>query len=129
MTGNKCFLDPSVVIHFFKNNVSVVEILKGFQEIYVSTVVAGELFYGAYASSDPAKHITQIQSFLNNCIIVDSDIGSSIIYGQLKAILKKNGTPIPENDIWIAAIAAENKIPLFTTDNHFKLMELDLIDF
>jgi len=129
MTGNKCFLDTSVIIHFFKNDVSIVEALKNFEETYVSAIVAGELFYGAYASLNPAKHIAQIQSFLNDCVIVDPDLGSSIVYGKLKADLKKKGTPIPENDIWIAAIAIENKTPLFTTDNHFKLMEIDLVDF
>ncbi|MBC7399042.1 MAG: type II toxin-antitoxin system VapC family toxin [Mucilaginibacter sp.] len=127
MTGNKCFLDTSVIIHFFKSNASIIELLKTFQEVYVSNIVVGELYYGAYASSNATKHIQQIQDFLTDCIIVSPDLDASIAYGKLKADLKRKGSPIPENDIWIAAIAIEQNIPLFTTDNHFKLLDLDLI--
>lgn len=127
MTGNKCLLDTSVIIHFFKNIDPIVRSIKSFEEIYVSSIVVGELYYGAYASSNPPKHLRQIESFLNDCIILQTDIGTSVIYGQLKSDLKKKGTPVPENDIWIAAIAIENKIPLLTTDKHFNLMQLDLI--
>ena len=63
VTGNKCLLDTSVVIHFFKNNEQIVQLLNGFDEIYVSSTVVGELYYGAYTSSNPPKHIDQIQSF------------------------------------------------------------------
>jgi len=127
MTGNKCLLDTSVIIHFFKNSEQIVQLLNSFEEIYVSSTVVGELYYGAYASSNPKKHIDQIQSFLINCITVQLDISTSIIYGQIKSQLKRKGTPIPENDIWIAATSIEHKIPLFTSDKHFALLELDLI--
>jgi tRNA(fMet)-specific endonuclease VapC len=93
----------------------------------VSSIVVGELYYGAYASSNSQKHIEQIQDFLADCIIVSPNVEASIAYGKLKSDLKKKGSPIPENDIWIAAIAIQQNIPLFTTDNHFKLLELDLI--
>lgn len=127
MTGNRCFLDTSVIIHFFKGNISIVELLKTFQEVFVSSIVVGELYYGAYASANSKKHIEQIQDFLTDCIIVSPDLEASIAYGKLKSDLKRKGSPIPENDIWIAAIAIQQNIPLFTTDNHFKLLELDLI--
>ena len=64
---------------------------------------------------------------MKDCTIFSPDISTAIIYGQLKAYLKQNGTPMPENDIWIAAMAAEHKKPLFTTDKHFELLKLDLI--
>ncbi len=127
MTGNRCFLDTSVIIHFFKGNTSIVGLLKTFQEVFVSSIVVGELYYGAYASANSQKHIEQIQDFLTDCIIVSPDLEASIAYGKLKSDLKRKGSPIPENDIWIAAIAIQQNIPLFTTDNHFKLLELDLI--
>jgi len=95
--------------------------------VYVNSIVVGELYYGAYASLNPQKHIDQIQSFLNNCISIQIDVNTSVIYGQLKSSLKRKGTPIPENDIWIAASSVEHNIPLFTTDKHFELMKLDLI--
>ena len=127
MTGNNCLPDTSAIIHFFKGDEKIIQITKNLDEIFVSSTVVGELYYGAYASSNPQKHINQIESFLSSCNIVQIDITTSIIYGNLKSQLKKKGTPIPENDIWIAASSIEYKIPLFTTDKHFALMELDLI--
>jgi len=127
MTGSECFLDTSVIIHYFKGHSAIIESLNSFDEVFVSSTVAGELYYGAFASSNSQKHIDQVQSFLTNCIIYSPDISTAIVYGKLKAHLKRNGTPIPENDIWIAAMAVEHKKPLFTTDKHFGLLEIELI--
>ena len=40
-------------------------------------------------------------------------------YGRIRAALSKAGTPIPENDIWIAAIAQEHQLPVAARDKHF----------
>lgn len=43
----------------------------------------------------------------------------SIEYGKIKSSLRKKGSPIPENDIWIAAIALRHNLTLVTRDKHF----------
>lgn len=126
MTGNKCLLDTSIVIHLFKNTDQLIR-LNSFDEVYVNSVVIGELYYGACASANPQKHINQIQSFLDNCLIVYVSTDTALIYARLKAELRRNGTPIPENDIWIAASAIEHALSLFTIDNHFTSLKLNLI--
>jgi tRNA(fMet)-specific endonuclease VapC len=127
MTGNSCLLDTSIIIHSFRNNEYAKQALSKFDQLYVNSVVCGELYYGAYFSTNPQKHIKQIEAFLINCSIIHVTAETSVIYGQVKSELRKKGTPIPENDIWIAASAIEHGIPLFTNDNHFKLMQLNLI--
>jgi len=127
MTGNKCLLDTSIIIPSFRNSEYAKQILSKFDELYVNSIVSGELYYGAYFSPHPQKHIKQIEAFLINCSAINLTADTSIIYGQLKSELRKKGTPIPENDIWIAASAIEHNVPLFTSDNHFKLMQLKLI--
>jgi tRNA(fMet)-specific endonuclease VapC len=119
MTGNKCLLDTSVIIHAFKNKNTITERLNAIAEIYVPVAVVGELYYGAYKSANPEKHIKQIQSFLLNCKVLSPDVVTGDVYGNMKAVLIKKGKPIPENDIWIAAMARQHNLPLFTTDNHF----------
>ena len=123
MTGSKCLLDTSVIIHAFKNNNTVAEKLNAIMDVYVPVAVVGELYYGAYKSADPEKHIKQIQSFLLNCKVLAPDLLTGDVYGHVKAALIKKGKPIPENDIWIAAMARQHNLPLFTTDNHF--IEID----
>ncbi|MDQ0639497.1 putative nucleic acid-binding protein [Pedobacter sp. W3I1] len=48
---------------------------------------------------------------------IDND--TAIVYGKIKAGLRKKGTPIPENDIWIASSAVQHKLKLSTRDKHF----------
>lgn len=126
-TGNKCLLDTSVIIHFFRNNPSIVKRLSTFTEVYINSTVIGELYYGAFASSDPEKHIKQVRSFLANCLFISIDQHTAETYGKIKADLKKIGKPIPENDIWIAASSIANTLPLFTTDSHFGLVNIQLV--
>ena len=127
MIGNKCLLDTSVIIHYFRKNPPIIEAIHSFSEIYVSPFVIGELYYGAYASGDPEKHISQIEAFLKGCLVLNSSKHSAIIYADLKASLKRKRTPVPENDIWIAAEAKNIGIPVFTTDKHFQLMNVEIV--
>ncbi len=123
MTGNKCLLDTSIIIHAFKSNNQVSEKLDSIQDVYVSVTVIGELYYGAHKSENRPKHLKQIQSFLYNCRILETDMSTAEVYGIIKATLAKLGTPIPENDIWIGAIALQYGLPLYTTDNHFNKID------
>jgi tRNA(fMet)-specific endonuclease VapC len=52
---------------------------------------------------------------------IDENVASA--YGRIKATLRKKGKPIPENDIWIAAIAISNNMAVATRDKHFKEIE------
>ncbi len=63
MIGNKCLLDTNTIIHPFKERNKIVTTLDGFEIVFVSVTVIGELFYGAYKSSDTVKHLNQIQKF------------------------------------------------------------------
>ena len=130
MAGNsECFLDSNVIIEVFRNNSSVDHSLKKFQSLFVSPIVIGELHYGAYASANPQKKLQELSLFLANCTIISCDDTTAMYYGQLKFKLRKQGTPIPENDIWIAALAHQHDLPLYTFDNHFSHLtpELKLI--
>lgn len=119
MTGNKCLVDTSIIVHAFRRNNEVSERLDAMEQVYVSVTVIGELYYGAYKSDNTEKHLKQMQSFLNNCKILQTDITTADIYGNIKAALAKKGKPIPENDIWIGAAALQYNLPLYTTDGHF----------
>ena len=119
MTGNKCLLDTSIVIHSFRKENQISAKLDTIKEIYVPVIVAGELYYGAYKSADPVKHLNRTKAFLENCILLPTDVETAEIYGIIKTNLSKKGNPIPENDIWIGALSIQYELPLFTTDAHF----------
>jgi len=124
MTGNNCLLDTSIIINTFKDSDTSIRLSK-YSEIFIPSIAVGELYFGAYRSSNSPKHIKQINQFLENCIVISVDYETADYYEKIKTALKAKGRPIPENDIWIAAIAVQHNLPLFTADQHFK--EIDVL--
>jgi tRNA(fMet)-specific endonuclease VapC len=123
MIGNKCVLDTSIVIEAFKRNNAVADLLDAMEEVYVPVTVIGELTYGAYKAADTPKHLNQVNAFLDNCSILPIDATTAEVYAKTKTAFSKKGNPIPENDIWIAAVAVQYDLPLFAKDHHFEAVD------
>jgi tRNA(fMet)-specific endonuclease VapC len=69
------------------------------EEIFVCSVVKGELFYGAMRSNNPQITLARQQQFLNLFMSLAFDDASALIYGQIRAELTTIGTPIGPNDL------------------------------
>ncbi len=123
MIGNSVLLDTSIVINLFKGDQSILSFLEEQKNIYVPSIVLGELFLGAHRSKKPSKHLDQIRDFLTGCAILQIDSVTAEHYGSIKHGLLLKGHPIPENDIWIAATALQHNLPVFTNDKHFDVVE------
>lgn len=123
MIGNKLLLDTNIVIELFRGNQVVIAMLDKQENIYLSTAALGELYLGAYRSTNVSKKLQEIKSFLESCIVVYTDAITSDNYAVIKTALLNRGKPIPENDLWIAATALQYKIPLYTFDRHFEEVE------
>jgi len=121
MIGNDtCLLDTSIIILALKKNPLVGRKLDELREIFVPLTAVGELFYGAYKSPQLLKHLQETNAFLKKCTVLHPDVQTSELYGKTKAALERKGNRIPENDIWIAAIALQHHLPLYQNDKHFK---------
>ena len=90
------------------------------EKVYVPIPVLGEIYLGAENSSRKAHHLKQIDALLNLSEVLHTTNETAKVYGRIKFQLKKKGKPIPENDIWIAALAIENQLLMITRDHHFK---------
>ncbi len=119
MTGSNLLLDTSAVIELFKGNPLVSSRLEKETTITIPSIVLGELYFGVYRSSNPVKHMQQVKQFIDNCEVFPIDAETAEIYAIVKNNLLKKGKPIPENDIWIAAIAKQCNLFLVTFDKHF----------
>ena len=82
--------------------------------IIVCSVVKAELFYGAMKSQNPQASLSKQLLFLNQFLSLPFDDSAATIFGQIRADLTKNGTPIGPYDMQIAAIAIANQITLIT---------------
>jgi tRNA(fMet)-specific endonuclease VapC len=97
-------------------------IIERFQQataLYLPVTALGELFYGAYKSAFRAKGLEQIESFTRLCAVLGVDQHTADNYGLISAELGRLGKLIPQNDLWIAAIAMQHDLPLATRDQHF----------
>jgi tRNA(fMet)-specific endonuclease VapC len=123
MSGKKTLLlDTNIVIAIFKGDVKVKPLLEEKIELFIPAIVLGELYYGSFNSANSEKHLKQINDFTQGLTVINTNEEVSVSYGEIKTSLKKNGTPIPENDIWIAAFAIAYKVTLFSFDSHFDLI-------
>ena len=115
-------LDTNAYSDFKRGSKSVVEVLESSEEIVVPTPVLGELYTGFRFGSRRKQNVDELHQFLDRpgVRVVPIDHGTARRYGDIVAALRTAGTPIPTNDIWIAAVAIEQNGELLTRDEHFK---------
>lgn len=130
-TGNKEYaLDTNIIIDLFKGNREIADKIDQAKNIYLPIPALGELYLGAESSDRKQHHLQQIKTLLRLVQILNTSEQTAEIYGSIKTHLKRQGKPIPENDIWIAALAKEHNLPVVTRDNHFKhIPELKVIEW
>jgi len=115
-------LDTSVVIPYLKGDTAIGAQVLASSALYLPQTVLGKLYCGAHLSQNTGKHLAKIQTFLAAVAVLTPGLATAEHYGHLRAQLAKAGTPIPENDIWIAALALEHQLPLAARDAHFDLV-------
>jgi tRNA(fMet)-specific endonuclease VapC len=116
-------LDANVVIALFASDTVVSERLKFAAEVFIPSIVIGELFYGARKSGRVRENTTRIDEFVEGNVILSCDVETARRYGEIKDNLRQRGRPIPENDVWIAALALQHRLVLVSRDAHFREVE------
>jgi tRNA(fMet)-specific endonuclease VapC len=118
MSG-RYLLDTNIVIALFASDEAVVEQIKAATEVFLPSVVFGELYYGARRSGRIEANIERVDEFATGSVVLSCDVGTAQRYGEIKDELRKKGRPIPENDIWVAALALQYDLTLASRDEHF----------
>ena len=117
--GGKYLLDTDVIIAALASDASVLDRIDDADDFFVSAVVLGELLYGAFSSSKVDANLERLRAFVGQVVTLHCDEVTAELYGQIKVSLRRQGTPLPENDIWIAASAVQHSLTLVTRDGHF----------
>ena len=114
-------LDTSAYVGFKRNAVEAVEIIVKAELIVFSPVVMGELMFGFRNGTRFKENMDDLDRFLKHEAVDLVPMGkiTSDRYSRIAVNLRKQGTPIPTNDIWIAAQAMEQGAELITSDHHF----------
>jgi len=118
MSG-RYLLDTNIIIAIFAEEPPVLQRVAAAEEVFVPVIVLGELYYGARKSARAAANIDRIDEFASAATTLGCDAATAQQYGRIKNDLRAKGRPIPENDIWIAAIAAQHGLTVVSRDDHF----------
>jgi tRNA(fMet)-specific endonuclease VapC len=123
MMNGRYLLDTGIVASLFRGDTGVRDEIAGSEEIFISSITLGELFYGAFKSQRTEDELKKIGEFARVVRVLDCDSDTAEVYGRMKTALRVKGRPIPENDIWIAATAVQHDLPLAMRDPHFEQVE------
>jgi len=95
------------------------------ERLLISVVVVGELLFGFRKGTRFQENLAQLESFMDSSYIelVTVTFTTADRFARIAAQLRKAGTPIPSNDMWIAAQAMETGANLLSFDEHFRLIE------
>ena len=118
----RLLIDTNIYSYALKGDDEVVEVLKKAEQIGISVISIGELLSGFKGGGKEKKNREELEIFLDSprVVIYSLDEDTSEFYAEILNNLREIGKPVPTNDIWIAAVAFQNGLKLFTKDNHFK---------
>jgi tRNA(fMet)-specific endonuclease VapC len=115
-------LDTSAYSNFRRGNEEVTTLLDRAEAVGVPTIALGELRTGFLLGRRREHNEAELATFIDHPAVqifeVDAEV--SRLYAEIVVDLRKAGTPVPTNDIWIAAIAARNGAAVLTCDAHFE---------
>lgn len=114
-------LDTSAYSHFRANHHDVIERIASADVVYLPTIVLGELEAAFRMGRRAADNRSKLDEFLQEDFVGVLPITTDVArrYGELFATLRRAGTPIPVNDVWIAAATIDAGSHLVTFDTDF----------
>lgn len=121
----KLLIDTNAYVAFLKGQSEIVEAVRGATEIVFSVIVMAELLFGFRNGTRFEQNMTELEAFLSNAYVSFLPVTEVTAdrFGRIAAVLKQKGTPIPTNDIWIAAQTLESGAELVTLDKHFEKID------
>ena len=121
--NGRVLLDANFIVAIFRQDPVAHAALLAAGRIFVPSTVLGELYYGARKSERQEANTARIDRFAAVNEVLLPDVESARHYGAIRDGLRRKGRPIPDNDIWVAAIARQHNLTLITRDTHFQEVE------
>lgn len=118
-------IDTNVYSAAARNDARIKNVLRAAARIYFTYVALAELRAGFASGTKGIANEKILQRMLaqKSVSVLYADATTTLFYARIFAELRHNGTPMPTNDLWIAALAMQHGIPLFSLDKHFAKVE------
>ena len=126
----RVLVDTSAYAAFKRGHPEVKLALQQAEEIYLNPVILAELFAGFARGSRKKENQRELLAFRSSPRVrtVDVTEATSARYAFIQNSLWTAGTPVPTNDIWIAASAMEHGLKVLTTDTYYRKIPQILAD-
>jgi tRNA(fMet)-specific endonuclease VapC len=118
----RILLDTNMLIALLAEEPAVVRGVQEAEAVHVPAIALGELHYGARKSTRAAQNVERVNALAARSAVLACDAATAASYGKIKAALRAKGTPIPENDLWIAALAQQHDLTVASRDEHFDVV-------
>ena len=117
-------LDTNAYSRLKLDDDEVIKKIRDADQVLISVIVAGELFYGFLVGSKTEAKFIDLMNFLDHpkVRVVPISFETAERYGEIASSLRSLGRPIPANDMWIAAQAIETDSELVTADSDFEFI-------
>jgi predicted nucleic acid-binding protein len=92
------------------------------RQVAIPVIVLGEYRFGIAQSRHRREYERWLEEMLSLVRVLEVDEETAVWYARIRAQLKGTGTPIPSNDVWIAALCRQHALPLLSRDQHFDLV-------
>ncbi len=115
-------LDTNAVSAILAGDSSIRTIAEHASRLIIPAVVVGEYRYGITASRRQTELTAAFERLLLDVTFAPVDEPVTAQYAMIRRALKEAGTPIPENDVWIAATVRRYELPLLSRDAHFDVV-------
>ena len=115
-------MDTNAYAALLRGDEKVLSAIGRAETVYMSAIVLGELFAGFRGGNRFAENRKLLERFLDrpHVALLSAGLETADVFGSIKQKLKEQGTPIPIDDVWIAAHAMEAGAVLLTYDRHFE---------
>jgi tRNA(fMet)-specific endonuclease VapC len=117
----RILIDTNIYSYALRGIPDVINSIQKANEICISSISIGELLFGFKNGSREQEMREELEVFLDapRVQIRYIDETTAEFYADILTLLRKKGKPIPTNDIWIAAVAFQHGLKLFSKDRHF----------
>jgi predicted nucleic acid-binding protein len=128
---NRVLLDTSAYSAFMRGHPGVKATLQRADAILIDPVVLGELIAGFLRGKHTGRNREELSAFLSSPRVATLSVNDETAerYAIILHSLWGAGTPVPTNDIWIAASAMQHGLRVVTTDTHYRAIPQVLVDF
>lgn len=112
-------LDTNAVSALFVGDPALGKVLAAEQRHHLPVIVIGEYRYGLLGSRHRSHLEKLLETLIRESFVLSVEEATAEAYSHVRDDLRRKGRPIPENDIWIAALARQHQQPVVSRDDHF----------